>query len=88
MKFLKFLSSRLLTYIFVILLGMTIVFFVPRFMPSDPVESMLGQMMSKSSTMDAAAIEAMRKTLNENFGLEGTLGEQYFGYIVRDGPKS
>lgn len=83
MKFLKFLNSRLLTYIFVILLGMTIVFFVPRFMPSDPVESMLGQMMSKSSTMDAAAIEAMRKTLNENFGLEGTLGEQYFGYMKR-----
>jgi peptide/nickel transport system permease protein len=52
-------------------------------MPSDPVEAMLGQMTSKSSSMDAAAIDAMRKTMNENFGLEGTLGEQYFGYMNR-----
>jgi peptide/nickel transport system permease protein len=83
MKFFKFLSSRLITFVFVIVLGMTAVFFIPRFMPSDPVEAMLGQMTSKSSSMDAAAIDAMRKTMNENFGLEGTLGEQYFGYMNR-----
>lgn len=83
MKFIKFLCSRLFTYVFVILLGMTIVFFIPRFMPSDPVEAMLGQMMSKSSSIDPASIDAMRKTLNENFGLEGTLTEQYFGYMKR-----
>lgn len=83
MKFLKYLGSRLFTYFFVILLGMTAVFFIPRFMPSDPVEAMLGQMMSKSSSMDVAAIDAMRQTLNENFGLEGTLGEQYVGYMKR-----
>lgn len=83
MKFFKFLSSRLITFVFVIILGMTAVFFIPRFMPSDPVEAMLGQMTSKSSSMDVAAIDAMRKTMNENFGLEGTLGEQYFGYMNR-----
>lgn len=83
MKFLKFLGSRLLTYVFVILLGMTAVFFIPRFMPSDPVEAMLGQMMSKSSTMDPTAVDAMRQTLNENFGLEGTIIEQYVGFMKR-----
>lgn len=83
MKFFKFLSSRLITFVFVIILGMTAVFFIPRFMPSDPVEAMLGQMTSKSSSMDASAVDAMRKTMNENFGLEGTLGEQYFGYMNR-----
>lgn len=83
MKFLKFLGSRLLTYVFVIVLGMTAVFFIPRFMPSDPVEAMLGQMMSKSSSMDATSVDAMRKTLNENFGLEGTVGEQYVGFMKR-----
>lgn len=83
MKFAKFLGSRLITYVFVIVLGMTAVFFIPRFMPSDPVEAMIGQMMSKSSTMDVASIDAMRSTLNENFGLEGTLGEQYMGYMKR-----
>jgi len=83
MKFLKFLGSRLVTYVFTILVGMTIVFFIPRFMPSDPVESMLGQMMSKSSSMDPASVDAMRQTLNENFGLNGSLGEQYIGYMGR-----
>ncbi len=83
MKFLKFLGSRMLTYVFVIVLGMTIIFFIPRFMPSDPVEAMLGQMMSKSSTMEPSAVEAMRQTLNENFGLKGSLGEQYLGYMKR-----
>lgn len=83
MKFLKFLGSRLVTYVFVIVLGMTAVFFIPRFMPSDPVEAMLGQMMSKSNSMEPAAVDAMRQTLNENFGLEGTLAEQYLGYMQR-----
>jgi len=44
---------------------------------------MLGQMVSKSSTMDAASINAMRQTLNENFGLEGSISQQYFGYMKR-----
>ncbi len=83
MKFLKFLGSRLVTYLFVIALGMTAVFFIPRFMPSDPVEAMLGQMISKSNSMEPAAIDAMRQVLNENFGLGGSLMEQYTGYMKR-----
>lgn len=83
MKFLKFLGSRLAAYVLVIILGMTAVFFIPRFMPSDPVEAMLGQMLSKASNMDAAAVDAMRSTLNEVFGLDGTLVEQYFGFMKR-----
>jgi peptide/nickel transport system permease protein len=83
MKFLKYLGSRLVTYILVIVLGMTAIFFIPRMMPSDPVEAMLGQMMSKSNSMDPASVEAMRQTLNENFGLEGSLSDQYFGFMSR-----
>jgi len=83
MKFIKFLGSRLLTYVLVILIGMTIVFFIPRMMPSDPVESMLGQMMALSGSMDALEIEAMRTTMNQNFGLDGSLLDQYFGFMSR-----
>ena len=35
MRFARFLVSRLITYVLVIVIGMTIVFFVPRFLPSD-----------------------------------------------------
>lgn len=83
MRFYKFLLTRILTYMLVVFIGITTVFFVPRFLPSDPVEAMIGQMTSKSAFMEPEAIETLRKTLNENFGLEGTLAQQYFGFIKR-----
>lgn len=83
MKFYKFLLTRILVFILVIWLGVTTVFFVPRFLPSDPVEAMIGQIMSRSAFMEPEAIEALRKSLNENFGLEGTLLEQYVGFLKR-----
>ncbi|WP_281550093.1 hypothetical protein [Murimonas intestini] len=51
MKFLKFLGTRIITFVLVIMIGVTTIFFVPRFMPSDPVENMIGQMISKQSNM-------------------------------------
>lgn len=83
MGFYKFLLSRVLTFILVVFIGITTVFFVPRFLPSDPVEAMIGQMTSKSAFMDPAAIETLRATLNESFGLEGSVMEQYFGFVKR-----
>ena len=83
MKFYKFLMSRVMTFILVVLIGITTVFFVPRFLPSDPVEAMIGQMMSKSAFMEPEAIQALRTSLNEAFGLEGTLWQQYIGFIKR-----
>lgn len=83
MKFYKFLISRIITFILVVLIGVTTVFFVPRFLPSDPVEAMIGQMMSKSAFMEPEAILALRSSLNESFGLEGTLWDQYIGFIKR-----
>ena len=70
-------------YVLVIWIGITVVFFVPRFMPSDPVESMLGRIMSQGAYMEAEQVEAMRATLTQAFGLEGTLPEQYFGFFHR-----
>lgn len=83
MEFYKFLLSRILTFMLVIFIGVTTVFFVPRFLPSDPVEGMIARMTSMSAFMEPEAIESMRKTLNESFGLEGTLWEQYRGFFKR-----
>ena len=83
MQFAKFVVTRIIAYILVIWIGITVVFFVPRFMPSDPVESMLGRIMSQGAYMDAAQVEAMRSTLTQAFGLEGTLADQYFGFLHR-----
>ncbi|MBW8351767.1 ABC transporter permease [Bacillus sp. IITD106] len=83
MSFYKFLFSRILTFLLVIFIGVTTVFFIPRFLPSDPVEAMIGRMMSQSSFMEPEAVESMRATLNESFGLEGSLMSQYGGFIKR-----
>lgn len=83
MKFAKFLAGRLLTFVLVIFIGVTTVFLIPRALPTDPVEAMIGQMMSKSSTMEPAAIDAIRASLNAAYGLEGTLFQQYIDFLKR-----
>ena len=57
MQFAKFLAARLLTYVLVVWVGITIVFFVPRFIPGNPVEAMLGKLMSQGTTMDPKLVE-------------------------------
>ena len=83
MQFAKFLLSRLMTYVLVVWLGITIVFFVPRFIPGNPVEAMLGKLMSQGTTMDPELVESMRQTMTQLFGLEGTLWEQYTAFLKR-----
>ncbi|MBB3128514.1 peptide/nickel transport system permease protein [Paenibacillus rhizosphaerae] len=83
MDFYKFLLSRILTFILVVFIGITAVFFVPRFLPSDPVEAMIGQMTSKSAFLDPKAVETLRETLNESFGLQGSVLSQYLGFFKR-----
>jgi peptide/nickel transport system permease protein len=83
MRFVRFLASRFVTYLLVIWIGVTIVFFVPRFLPTNPVEAMLGRIMSQSGTMQPEQVTAMRDALTQTFGLEGTLFEQYLNFMRR-----
>lgn len=72
MKFGKFLLSRIATFLLVIFIGVTTVFFVPRLMPNDPVEAMIGQMTSNAGSMSPEAVEQMRESMNSLFGLDGS----------------
>lgn len=83
MKFIKYILSRTFTFLLIIYIGVTAVFFLPRLMPSDPVEVMLGTIQANSSAMDPQSVELMRQVLTENFGLSGTLWDQYVGFIKR-----
>jgi peptide/nickel transport system permease protein len=83
MRFLTFLLSRLVTYVLVIWIGVTMVFLVPRFLPSSPVEAMLAKVASQGEYMEAAQIEALRNSLMETFGLKGSLFQQYTGFFKR-----
>ena len=81
MKFWKYLGLRVLTWALTILIGVTFIFFIPRMFPSDPVESMIGQMQARSGDMDPVAKEALRTSLRTQFGLEGSLWTQYTQFL-------
>ena len=81
MKFWKYFGLRLCTWALTILIGVTFIFFIPRMFPSDPVENMIGQMQARSGQMDPAAKEALRTSLRIQFGLEGSLWEQYTSFL-------
>lgn len=81
MKFSKYLSLRILTWILTIWIGVTFIFFIPRLFPSDPVENMIGQIQSRSGQMDPVEMESLRKSLRIQFGLEGSLLEQYGSFL-------
>ena len=81
MNFRKYFLLRLLTWALTIWIGVTFVFFIPRMFPSDPVENMISQMQSRAGQMDPVQKEALRKSLRVQFGLEGSLSEQYFSYL-------
>lgn len=83
MKFRKYFGLRLLTCILTIWIGVTFIFFVPRMFPSDPVENMIGQIQSRSGQMDPDQMEALRRSLRVQFGLEGSLLEQYATFLWR-----
>ena len=83
MEVVRFLAVRLMVYVLVVWIGVTIIFFVPRFVPGNPVDVMMGKLLSQGTTMDPVLVESMRKTLTELFGLEGTLWEQYSSFLRR-----
>jgi peptide/nickel transport system permease protein len=80
-KFRKYFFLRLGTWALTILIGVTFIFFIPRMFPSDPIENMIGQIEARSGAMDPIVKEAMRKQMRVQFGLDGSLFEQYTQYL-------
>lgn len=83
MRLTKFILSRLLAWFLTILVGITVVFFLQRMMPADPVEGMISKMTSMGTTLSPEEIENMRATLARQYGLEGSLFEQYVEALKR-----
>jgi len=81
MKFWKYLLMRVFTCILTIWIGVTVVFFIPRAFPSDPVDIMISQMASLQGSLHPDEVEALRSSLRIQFGLEGSLLSQYVHYL-------
>lgn len=79
MKFVRrYLIPRLIQYVLVNILGITLIFFLPRLLPSGPVEKAVAAVQSRGSMADPAVAEATIKSLKELYGLDQPLITQYF----------
>ncbi len=84
MTFLKrYLVPRLVQYILCIWLGITVVFFIPRITPNDPVMRMIGEMRARGSYMDPSAMDGIINDLTEMYGLQGSWIDQYWAFWGR-----
>jgi peptide/nickel transport system permease protein len=83
MRLLRFIAGRIVVYLLVVVFGLTILFFVPRLGPTDPIETMLAKVASQGAYMEPAQVDALRASLADTFGLSGTLLEQYWAFIKR-----
>jgi peptide/nickel transport system permease protein len=80
----RYIIPRLIQYFIVIFIGVTVVFLVPRFTPLDPVVTVLNRMTSYGAQyLDPSAIEKLKETMMELYGLKGSIWEQYLKFWMR-----
>jgi peptide/nickel transport system permease protein len=77
-----YVGKRLTQFLLVIFIGINIAFFVTHMTPIDPIEHTISAATSFGST-SPEAIEMLRQSLRELYGLEGTLWEQYLQFWRR-----
>lgn len=79
----RYLIPRLIQYVLVIWLGITIVFFIPRITPNDPIMRMIGEMRARGSTLEPGAMDGIIRDLTEMYGLKGSWLDQYWAFWGR-----
>ncbi|SHJ25187.1 ABC transporter permease [Wenxinia saemankumensis] len=77
-----YILRRLGQFVFVIFTGVTLAFLITNLSPVDPVEQSLTQLTSFGAS-DPRAVELMRESLAELYGLQGNLFEQYVNFWGR-----
>lgn len=80
-----YLAKRLIQFALVVFIGVNLAFVITHASPIDPVEQSISAVTSFGNTAPEA-IAAMRTSLQELYGLKGTLGEQYvtfWGRVLR-----
>ncbi|MEU0241064.1 ABC transporter permease [Nocardiopsis sp. NPDC006198] len=72
----RYIGRKLFVYLLTFVIAVTINWMIPRFMPGDPVRSML----ARASVGNPEALERMTTYYNEVFGLDTPLYQQYFSF--------
>ena len=83
MRFARFLVARTITFLLVVWIGVTTVFFIPRLLPNNPVDAMLGRVSTQGAFLTPQGAAAMRASLNDLFGVKGSVFDQYLSFLRR-----
>ncbi len=76
----RYFIPRLIQYFLVIWVGITVVFFIPRLTPNDPIMRMIGEMRGRGSTLEPGAMDGIIHDLTVMYGLEGSWLDQYVAF--------
>ena len=75
----QFILPRLLQWVIVIVVGITITFLIPRLSPVNPIQQALAR-LTQFAALEPEAVLQLREQLMANYGLEGSVIEQYFRF--------
>jgi peptide/nickel transport system permease protein len=81
-RYLLYVAKRLVQFILVVFIGISLTFFLTHLTPIDPVEQMVASITAFGATSPEAVLQ-MREALRELYGIEGSLVGQYFSYWGR-----
>jgi peptide/nickel transport system permease protein len=83
-SYLLFALKRLVQFVAVVVCGCSVAFFIAHLSPISAVDTIVAQ-VSGRAVADPAAVQEMRRTLNEMFGLDVPLWQQYLNFILHLG---
>ena len=75
----RYLFRRILLFVLTLWLGATAIFIIPRLAPGDPVQAMIGRMMTSGQSVENGA--QMIESYRARFGLDQPLGVQYLRFL-------
>ncbi|WP_421723208.1 ABC transporter permease [Bauldia sp.] len=80
--FKEYILPRLLQWLLVIFIGVTLTFLIPRLSPINPIDQALGRLTAFQSLSPEATL-ALRSSLLDLYGLEGSILDQYVSFWGR-----
>lgn len=84
MALLRYFGARFGMYLIVLFIGLTVLFIVPRLMPSDPIEGYLMRVQNQTNTiLSPEEVAMIRASLEDLYGIGGSLQSQYIGFLKR-----
>ncbi len=78
----EFFLPRLAQWLVVIFIGVTITFLIPRLSPINPVDQAMGR-LTAFSNLNPEAVVALRASLQDLYGVNGSIFEQYLSFWKR-----